>query len=396
MDFLNYVYKCTGVSLFQKARLFALAFLMILIAISAPPLAHAEYETWMKLKPIEGAPRRSPNIPHKPPYLINDFLNIAFSNVFGGAFTKTYWDKSSIWTRKDNYRVEIFPKEAWWDEYINYPNGLPNHNVIHKWTKDIAIGIDWPQREDGRLYTYNNQQLLEHEYERGRRQHYKSIIRNIPDWLPEIENITGLSVRFILPDQQSERTKDHADIRIVPLMPGEAINFFHYTPFPHGTALHNNPNFFEFYYAAAVPFTPKTKTQVYGYILPEKDNSIGMAVCKINPTLPDDLMQSLLSECLLRALGLPNLSGLTDRSLTGHWNKSHREEIKVRTDIKFLDHLTDKSRLFKQPTGYDKFLASVLYCPEVKSGMDKYEVMTALRKSECFSKLLDEHRKNKE
>lgn len=79
---------------------------------------------------------------------------------------------------------------------------------------------------------------------------------------------------------------------------------------------------FENYLSGAVRMTPYSRAQVDGYFIPDEEGSIQQSVCHIYFVLPDKLMRSLVDECLVRGLGLPNLSSVRPDNLLGAWART--------------------------------------------------------------------------
>lgn len=172
--------------------------------------------------------------------------------------------------------------------------------------------------------------------------------------------------------------------------------------------------YFSFYYYGAVPFTVKAKGSVYGFLLPDPEtNNIEKAVCLIDPTLSESVMRHLVNECLVRAMGLPEMSKVSEESYVGKWNHRMDSSLKIVADAKDQEEVTSwlkkdqnrKTEGFLQKTlsfltpddravdfaeglhPYDRFMLSLLYCQKLKSGMNVYAVLNVLSSddSNCFS-----------
>jgi hypothetical protein len=143
------------------------------------------------------------------------------------------------------------------------------------------------------------------------------------------------------------------------------------------------PPFEEFIFGS-VPFTPSATRQVEGYFVPNNDNTIGFAVCKISPDHDIQIQKSLITECFIRALGLPDASLTADNSALGIWNQeSNRERIVTANPV--------SEYLPIQLTEYDAFMLSLLYCPEIHPGMNRYDVLFSLYHSDvCLQSLQKE------
>lgn len=334
---------------------------------------------------------------------VNNFLDIAF--YYGGAQIK----------RSPGYSEYIYKeKDLWWHYYITYPDGLPKHGSIHKWNQEITIGVGWPLTPEGRPALNPRSDMLEHY---ALTEHYGRFLKQIKSLAPEIGRLTGLKVKVIEPNDPIENTSQFAKIRVVPTNRNPLNNYFKHakhTDNRRGVLENefNTPLYFEHFYKMPVPFTDGARSQVDGYILPRTNNNIGMSVCKISINVEELLANTLISECLVRALGLPERIGKTAKlyrgSLVGPWNSNHNahswligerldftavarrhKDVPPKTRKNFPEHLTDKNTLFQTFTDYDAFVISLLYCPEIKSGMDRIEVKDVLQKSECVSRVVE-------
>jgi hypothetical protein len=107
-----------------------------------------------------------------------------------------------------------------------------------------------------------------------------------------------------------------------------------------------------------VPFASNDR-RLDGFILPEVDNSIGLSVCKLETTLDDQSLRSLLTTCLVRSLGLTGTSRLHASVLGGAPGPA------VAT--------------------YDESMLQMLYCKALSVGSDKNRALRLLiEPNDCF------------
>ncbi len=388
--------------------------------------------------------------------LIEDFINIAFSkkdwpvsNDSQNSFTKRSIGKVIF-----DYLVGASPRVCCtpsseekmlnrsqipgylsqlpsMSEYLFRPNGIPNREGIYKWTRQkVGIGFDWPQYttqhwgggigvgvidpDTGLPIQYVCGITIENceDLYKITKGEYQDIVDHINALIPELEKITGLDLRLQMPGDENEKTENYARIRIIPVRTNLQKNFFkmyRYGILPPPDNFHVIK--YEPYFIGAVSYTTDVRSQVDGYLLPDADNSLGLSTCKIMPVVGREIMKALVTECLLRALGLPDISKYNDHAMLGNWNKeydsfSKLEDFDDREEALRLvpdpDHFVpdddipkeaefpkiDKDlQAFMSFSDYDKMMAKLLYCPAVKAGMKKEQVRDVLVKTDaCFSK----------
>ncbi|TNE32964.1 MAG: hypothetical protein EP349_00470 [Alphaproteobacteria bacterium] len=407
----------------KRAFAFTLCFLFLALFITAPfaNAATAQGKTEDKTKKISTVAFGTSQYPTDE--FRTDFIAAAFSNEIWGKHDYNQHSTTLLLdglTSAESRKWRSENQQEWWYKYALYPDGLPRHNAINKWTQEIRISFDWEKSD--------------HDY----KSHITSLIT-------EIKKITGLPVKLV---------QENPNLRIRGLIYNDLENYFKFShETPHTHSEYPSPFRYERYFAAGIPFTPRAKAQVDGYILPESDNSIGYAECRISPFVGTDLTETLITECLLRALGLPEIiNGIEEKikdakfppqfhqrlyelarergtfdpnnSLLGRWNKAHEAHSKIgwedgdsaywhfdengdfripvvyptpeQRKENFPRHLTDKDHLFKNFTPYDRLMASTLYCPDIKPGMDKYQVLMTLKDSTCYRSLLEQYEYVKE
>ncbi len=295
---------------------------------------------------------------------------------------------------------------------MTHPDGFPKHNVLNKWTHDITIGIGWPAYQINQTYdlsalpppTFTPEEIKENTL----------IQQQVEKLIPDLEKLTGLRVRFISPNDKAERTEHFARIRIVPSRIGvmSTPDGLRWTNFKkvryNGGLTFTSMWSFKPYLRklpGAVSFTPYATAEVDGYLLPDPDNSMGMAVCNVNTYLSEGLTRSMVTECLARAIGIPEAVKSRNDVVLGKWNLAYAKLAEnfathqKRNSTKNLSYLepAQLEEYNKKVTAYDKFqpydraMISLLYCRNLKPQMDKFQAIEGLLGSDtCFRRLGNE------
>lgn len=302
---------------------------------------------------------------------------------------------------------------AWLLEFALREKGVPAFDAISRWKSEVTIGVGLPPPNRQTEETRRMLGVVEPVY--------KSMYKNVRE-------ATGLDFWLLKPDQ--EREDYYAKIRIVPL---SDFFFPYYNRFKTGgrkggqfipspiESDHPPPpgysgqmSLVEGLMLDSVRFTPRARAQVEGYFVTDKDNNIEFAVCYLWPQHKGKLLQTLVAECLLRALGLPEQLMSSKNALLGRWNTAHDAHSKrlvldgakeVKTDMQFyreaetaeregkLDKAAEiRGKLTEFPhdltdeknlpplfiSDWDVTLLRILYCPDLKAGMSRAEVMRIL------------------
>ena len=338
------------------------------------------------------------NVNYSKFYLIRDFLNVAFSNTLWQENTGEYFARYfEYYTRKlaekptDRDRKMLgsgFPFPDWVHaQYAASSGNYPKFGVINKWNKTkIDVALSWPR--SGSDSVESESPLL------------PVIAAQVQRLAPQIKQATQIDINFLQPDDPKENSHDYARIRIVFAWMDD--NFFKTLPGHNGFRLilhHGKDRTIETdLYWGAVTFTPYSRSSVDGYFLPDASNNIDLAVCRLSPYLPEDIIIALTSECLLRALGLSDMSKLNQESLLGNWNSKYDPVSKIAAydpDVSkkiddydrsesYVSLTADKfTRMHENYQKYEKFsdyemkMLKMMYCPSVIAGMDKYQAIKA-------------------
>lgn len=351
--------------------------------------------------------------------LIEDFINIAFSEKDWPTIKKGNSAPSFRLTfEKFAHPEKISPT---FSEYLYRHKGMPNREGLYKWNrKHVGVGFNWPVYPSDSAC--GNHCSFGWPYRKGDPDLYdnanRDINKHINAVIPELEKVTGLDMRLQMEKDDVEKTEDYARIRIIYTLQNLQKNFFKMQRFEKGV---RGPEYSPFRelpinesdLLGAVSYTTDVRSQVDGYLLPEAANSLGMAVCEIMPFVGIDMMKALLTECLLRALGLPDIAKNNNRASLANWNTEYdayskleeldgrKKAIKDDTRFPCNDCLenepipyggkfpkVDKDlKPFMALSDYDKMMAKILYCTELKIGMGKEQVRDVLtRDNMCFSK----------
>lgn len=379
---------------------------------------------------------RIDGVEYKKSELIEDFINVAFSDLpwnsdmkpedredihrrfFSGGYPDAYQTLKRLGVTTDAV--------PWMAPHIGEKLTLPlnKRNVLSRWeTEDITIGIDWPRYVPGeegqkryeyyaRKRNYSTQYSIENAAN-----YYPRFIKAIKDQLELLSQVTGKTIRLIEPSDIQDGSEGYARLRIIPSYvrdrrvanPGPGYRF--------------HPQIFESTLFNGILFESFTSTYFDGYLLPRQNYVVDMAVCKVDPSLDDALFIALVNECMVRSLGLPSISA-SERSLLSLWHtkdesplgmsmyafKSGRDiyESKIyRGDDERLEaegklHEAERRRrgkvwivipkktllAFGGLPAYDQALLRLLYCPDIKSGMSVEQVEEVLNKdSRCFEGL---------
>lgn len=326
---------------------------------------------------------------YSPGELIEDFLNVAFSE---GVWNEdaNLWNPdmfSKIIDRYGPQNLDLQDKDVrkeyeekkiavpWLADYMYRPDGWPKHNVTHRWNKEITIGIGWPRYKINGPKTNLITSVYDQEWTAAL---YPSIAEHIKKQLPAIERSTGLSAKFISPDDPDDATREYARIRIIPKRTLErrtSSSMLGYQWYPHQS---------EELLWGGVLFETSTPKEMDAYLLPEVNNQPGLVICKIDGDLPEALFSALITECLVRAVGLPGRGGRPEKAVLGPWRSQ------VGPDHPENSPVSSAKNLPQTLTPYDEWMISLLYCPSIKSGMDKNQVLQALtsKKDKCISQHL--------
>lgn len=224
----------------------------------------------------------------------------------------------------------------WFAPYTKRPAGVPPFGVLNRWEKPVKVSLDLPiytlaahnvhtAQDEAGEYPRN----VDSDYKKRDDPIFKKLADMVTDVLPAIRAASGQDVQFQAPFADKEQSADYARIRIVPVGSLSSRNYFkfrRYHPVHFGYAVWESFGMTEVEYSntsGGVSFTPHIRTQVDGYLMPEVDAQLGLVVCRVAPKLGDVLMKVLVTECLIRAMGLPDITSAPGGSLLASWNEEY-------------------------------------------------------------------------
>ena len=293
--------------------------------------------------------------------VLADFLDVAFTDkVWRENRSKTAFARAlrNVHDSVDNESIRT--STPWFVEYLTTPNGLPKSGVINKWDDDITIGIGMAPPADRMLLLGSYDGVNE------------VIQAHVQSLLKPLQQATGRPVALLAPGDRRDSGGTYARIRIVPTKEMST---------PDGT-FGGGPFLYERSLWSGVLL--ENSRNMMAYLLPRSDNRLGMVICKINPKTEGSLFKALITECLVRALGLPGLLqgesavaasiGQPLVTVLGGWQDGLADSSTMGDDNADLS-----SAAVLQPISpFDLLMLSLLYCPAIKPGMTKNEVVQAV------------------
>ncbi|MGZ9108226.1 MAG: hypothetical protein ACXW4B_05340 [Micavibrio sp.] len=318
--------------------------------------------------------------------IVADFLNVAFSEKLWnedleqrkeGSFGLVLdWYSGRNWDLRDKGVQERYQTQKewvpWLADYMYRPDGWPRHNVINKWVGEVSIGAGYPD------YTFapnrlNNPTKWGNPHNPVKTRELAPYIEEqVEALMPDLEKATGLSIRFLSLGDPIDKTENHARIRIVPMTPLRSRSWVDQES--RSWTINN----LESWFWGGVLFESSDILQMDAFMLPNADNTTGLVVCKIKDDLPIVLFKALVTECVTRALGLPGMLKTKNKSVLWRWRESF-------SDYGGGGLAGSKTKLPLVLEAYDKFMVGLLYCPDVKPGMDKNQILkTLLNRNSCL------------
>lgn len=303
-----------------------------------------------------------------------EFLNVSIpsnlwmqddGNHFAGIFTATELS-DQVKAREDFGLTKQYLKEFW------APNHkLPTYGAITKWDKkEILIQYGWPWEQIADEAT-------------------ASINEGLSRAIPAIKEASGLNLRVV--------SGQSADIILLPTsteLKDDRSSTYKVSKFRdrHG----NDSWWFKKSINGGIEFTPNSDQSVDGFMLADKSNNIKQAFCFIPTKLDKGALEYLVSECLVRAMGLPGFLSSADEALLGRAKigKTSANSNYPRDNVGNIKISEKASALFaksglsnKTPVSeLDYLLIQTLYCHDLKPGMDKNAIAGILmRDRKCLS-----------
>ncbi len=277
--------------------------------------------------------------------------NRQIRGLIAGAFSLEMW-KPFLWDELDayDYRQSHIDGTAAmsWTFYIQEPflpylkreNGFSKTGVISKWQDIPSVGFGFPPDYLRNKKTGEAFKIKDVEYDK-----FDFFWQAAVEAAPEIEQATGLKINIIKPSDEQSKPAVFGKIRIIPVATDNIDAFTkversHYDP---------SPFHFENVLIGAVPFKSAHPDSFAGFLLTSPENNIEMTVCKVAALQDDAAIKRSIRECLIRSMGLVNSleAEIEDKKVS-------RDELK---------------------------LLGLLYCKDLKSGMDQNEAVGTLVES---------------
>lgn len=316
--------------------------------------------------------------------------------------------------RHDNFLEgkEILSKEyPWIFKHYYLPKGEPSWNVINKRNKPVIVTLGLPNKGQkfqkalsDNEYTYGpivKDDFISlgplHSFRGDLRNKYYRLVEEETHYLaPIIKQDTGLDVAYLPFEKQTQDNYGNLLIHFI-VTNSEDTEYKKYFEYKYYTTvrLHgmdktsitfqkNIDKKFDY----MVYFTPQTDRQIEGYLLPDHQNQIDLSFCYIfynrdnEIPLSDDMFRSMIRECILRSLGVPNL--MTDyEGIFSAWNDPNpkygpngpeKNKYNMRALIK--DNIPKAEINLSNPievNDKDRNILRALYDPRVKAGMTPEE-----------------------
>jgi hypothetical protein len=381
---------------FTRAWLIAPIVLLVLGGSWSPTFAQGNGITTSAELRLKALPEKIKldGIEYSREQIIRDFSSIAFSShppVPDQYPERTLLDPFQAGERS-LLRQEKFKEEyLWLYEFVFREHGFPNYFSINKWVRPITISLNYPFKLNpkrpmkGRAFnSYSdyprideNGSIIQEPYLFDRTVSLKNsridkLAENIVrDMAPQLTRLTGLPVSYLPPETETEDSYGHIRIIFV-----DDIDFWP-TRFKMGD---NTPQLFgsnpgvefrnvvvQYALPSAVHFTPYADRQVDGFFLSNENNEIEMSFCYIWHRHPQTLIETLLKECLVRSLGLPDAPRGSPHALFGLWNNAEKKNSASIPPLKTSAQITD----------YDSYMIGLLYTQEIRPGMSTMDVFRA-------------------
>lgn len=325
--------------------------------------------------------------------VLDDFLKVAFVDqpwsdapymevmIAGKRVDKP---EALVARRRQRIRpAKYISKEAWWSRFYYTDDFLPHLNALHRWADVKQLGVTF---------------IYPSPYPQDRSQALRQVVVASGSFVQQLSHLTGVAMfveaigerKDLWSAEVLSNKKDQAKQIRISFVSASPVGAHSFTT-PSTFNLFKKKGFgaiaidaefsFDYYIdpllARKIAYTVGVNAQVDGYFLHEANNEIGAAICPIPYILPENLMLSLVRECLVRSLGLPGLSA-NSSALLGNYNAAY-------------NHMTDPTatQAFEaaspQPmTEYDEAMLRLLYCADMKVGDTKEQIHRRLQRSSCL------------
>lgn len=275
----------------------------------------------------------------------------------------------------------ISPEDARSDDF-----GKKAVDRIFKWDRKISIGFGWsPEYNQTNPNIYKSSKggawdcisakwksfILKNEESRDRNEAYFTCTGGIYDTfykpsevyirslISEINNYSGLDIRFLLPDDPQEKSDNFARIRIIHnhsstnWKSGKPVSILD-TPGVEVVGLSMNDPLFR----SDVVGLDTHSRHLKAYLYIDGLGNIDRAVCEIWPFLDTERREKTVKECIVRSLGV-------------------------------IAKVRDGNKIFSQGYLLDNGLKDALRlisCPEIKNGMNRETTYNVANSNKCLVK----------
>lgn len=338
--------------------------------------------------------------------LLANFFEVAISKKVwpiddGGDASFGLEDTEGVWGENSILKIHPRPVDEdlafflkaypWMEDFLLKPRDFSYQGRIYKWNKrKVLISFDWPIYSKlgvvGSAVCGRSTQNCSfvQSIVNG---HQDPLVEHIKHISSQLSALSGLDLNVVMPGAAEEKTADFARIRIIFDNLNEQKNHFKFHRFGLGRrGLDWNIRHKEYELKPAISFTTDVRSQVDGFIVLQEDKSIGLSVCKIMPNVGDALVRALVTECLVRALGLTDLLKDNSVSILGNWNAENNGSsflkdldgrsiaIKTKEELQAGEGdapLSGVVKVSRDLSEIDRFLIKLLYCDFISSGDTK-------------------------
>ncbi len=259
--------------------------------------------------------------------------------------------------------IQAFNKDyPWIVNLVNSESLAPRSPAINKWNSPVTISLGFPNDLLPQGAVIGENKGVFKQLNKGTFPKRDGLVKDaVMSLSSELSSLTGLSVRWL----DGESAKD-GRIRIV-LTDEYDERKSVYRLYRASVSTLSAPDkvteeefrrTVEMQMDTAIKFTPSYEAGLDGYFIPDDTNHIKFAVCYIWSGHSDVMIKALVSECLFRSLGLPDIFADKHISLLMNWNKA--------ADLKSS---RSDDEVPRGPSSLDKLFLRMLYEPGVKVGM---------------------------
>lgn len=223
-----------------------------------------------------------------------DFLQVAFSP---NLWMETVEDQIFVLRTYAVFDLNFaaLREAAWFSALVKDTHNPAPLGVINKWTQtEIPVFIGWPSPAMG-LFAHSP------EVEAS-----SAFIERVRAVTVNVAKASGIRLLFVAPSKEGGNRADYRGIHIVPVSKTGLHN--KYKSYIVDASYMRHPRVLvpQTLLTNAVEFSPYSRSQVDGFFVPNDKNEIQFAACRILSTLNPDMQVALISECILRSLGLPS------------------------------------------------------------------------------------------